>query len=151
MINNKESMSDLAPEAQARKALAHILGRIREDSRVGWYLGLGTESFALATEALASLTHEPVKNVREAYAPINPRNPAADDDERTIVCANISEDEEAALKEVITLLENQAEAATVAAAHDTHHDAFAILTQAREKESLASELFHLSLKLTKAA
>ena len=76
MINAHRSMRDLAPDAQARKALAHILSRVREDSRVGFYLGYGTESFALATEALASLTGEEVLKVRKTYEPLSPADPA---------------------------------------------------------------------------
>lgn len=75
MIDDHLSMADLTPEVQAGKALRHILSRINRDPAVGWYLGIGTESFALATEAFAALCGVPVRQIREQFAPLDPQDP----------------------------------------------------------------------------
>ena len=81
MINDNKSMAHLAPEAQAEQALKHVLKQIRDRPEVGWYLGFGTETFALATEAYAALTQRDVFAVRQIFAPRNPRNPRAESDD----------------------------------------------------------------------
>lgn len=79
MNADDKSMPHLSPEECADKAIAHVLQRICEDSRVGWYLGQGTESFMLLTEALARLRgYSDVQAVREAFAPENPADPCAE-------------------------------------------------------------------------
>lgn len=71
-------MQELSGEDQAKKALFHLLKQIRRDEYVGWYLGLGTQSFSLITEAYATLTQQNVGRVREQFQPMNPRNPKED-------------------------------------------------------------------------
>jgi len=71
-------MDGMPPEKQALKAIAHILTHIHRDEYVGWYLGLGTQSFALLTEAYATMTGEPVDKIRKHFKPSNPRNPKED-------------------------------------------------------------------------
>jgi signal transduction histidine kinase len=57
-------MDELFPEEQARRAIVHVLARIRDHEVVGYYMGLGSQSFDLLTEAYASLTHIAVQDVR---------------------------------------------------------------------------------------
>jgi hypothetical protein len=71
-------MEGMSPDKQALKAIAHILTHIRRGEYVGWYLGVGTQSFSLLTEAYATLPHEDVGKVRELFEPKNPRNPKED-------------------------------------------------------------------------
>ncbi len=66
---NKTQMDDWLPEDQARKAIGHVLRRIKDSPDLGYHLGLGTESFALLTEAAATLYNEPVEKVREHFRP----------------------------------------------------------------------------------
>lgn len=68
-------MDDLEPVEQARKSIRHILRLISDHPEVGWYLGLGTQSFALLTEALASIDGTTVKDVREKFRPLRAKNP----------------------------------------------------------------------------
>ena len=68
-------MDFMDPQKQALKAISHTLSRIHADEYVGWYLGIGTQSFSLLTEAYAALTQEDVSKVRELFKPRNPRNP----------------------------------------------------------------------------
>ncbi len=75
---DETQMAGMPPDKQALKAIAHILSHIRRDEYVGWYLGVGTQSFSLLTEAYASMTQEDVVKVRELFEPQNPRNPKED-------------------------------------------------------------------------
>jgi hypothetical protein len=54
---------------KARKAIVHVLNRIRSDEKVRYYLGAGTESFEQLTGAYASLCDLPVDDVRNRYIP----------------------------------------------------------------------------------
>jgi hypothetical protein len=76
-----KSMPDLNPTEQAKKAIQHILIRIRDDSNIGWYMGLGTAAFTMLTEAAASLYGEPIEKVREAFLPRDPKDPRKREDE----------------------------------------------------------------------
>lgn len=68
-------MAGEPPEEQSKKAIGHILGIIRDHNHVGWYLGDGTQSFSLLTEAYSTLSGQPVAQVRDAYEPIRATNP----------------------------------------------------------------------------
>jgi hypothetical protein len=68
-------MKGLSAEEQAKKALNHILNRIRVDPIIGWYLGYGTQSFSLLTEAYAALFSKSLKEVQDEFMPENPRDP----------------------------------------------------------------------------
>ncbi|MBC8009945.1 MAG: hypothetical protein H7067_07600 [Burkholderiales bacterium] len=116
MITNHKSMEGLTPAEQARKALVHILGQIRDRPYVGYYLGYGTESFALATEALASLTDTTPLGVRERYEPKTARDPRQEGMKEGRECASVeagglSEIEHANLLAAVTELETAAKAA----------------------------------------
>ncbi len=69
-----------ASEEKAKAAISHVLGQIRTHEGIGWFMGVGTQSFTLLTEAAAELWNEPVEKVREHFKPTNPRNPAAEKD-----------------------------------------------------------------------
>jgi hypothetical protein len=62
-------MADLSAADQARKALHHTLCQIHDRWPVAWYLGHGTQTFALLTEALAAHSDKTVDEIREGYAP----------------------------------------------------------------------------------
>jgi len=74
-IWNSTSMDNLSPEAKAQKAIRHVLNRIEEHPEIGYYLGIGTESFALLTEADATFNKADVELTRKRFAPMNARNP----------------------------------------------------------------------------
>lgn len=76
-IMEATSMDGKAPLDQAKKAIQHTLHRISEHPTVGWYCGAGTATFALLTEAAATLFGEPVRKVREYYQPKDVTNPQA--------------------------------------------------------------------------
>jgi hypothetical protein len=68
LLEDKQ-MAGVAPEDQAKRALRHVLEQIRDNPKVGYEMGFGSQSFALVTEAFATLTGEPVEEVREIYLP----------------------------------------------------------------------------------
>lgn len=84
-------MDGKTPLEKSRTAILHVLNRIHTDPATGWYLGLGTESFALLTEAYAALSSNEatLATVRECFAPLHPANPALDDEakQRAVECA----------------------------------------------------------------
>lgn len=66
-------MDGVPPEEQARRAIAHTLGRIRDHQVIGYHMGLGSQSFDLLTEAYASLTGIQVAEVRRQFECRNPQ------------------------------------------------------------------------------
>lgn len=58
-----------------KQAIKHVLTRIRDDSRVGYYFCEFTESFELLTQAFSALTGKPVEAVRNEYRPRSPSKP----------------------------------------------------------------------------
>lgn len=82
LLTSRE-MNGVAPTEQAKQAIRHVLEQAYSRPHWGWYLGLGTQSFGLLTEALATLTDEPdLGKVRESWACTNAVNPAEDPDLR---------------------------------------------------------------------
>lgn len=70
------SMDGLTPEQKAVTAIRYILRRIADHPEVGYYLGLGTESFALLTEADAALNNNAsVEETRRKFRPVRACNP----------------------------------------------------------------------------
>jgi hypothetical protein len=55
--------------ACVQKAIDHVLFRIRDEANVSNFLGVGTESYSLLTNAKALLTNQPVDEVREEILP----------------------------------------------------------------------------------
>jgi hypothetical protein len=66
------SMQGLTAEQQAKQAIEHLLKRVRDDDRMYFMIGLGSESFALLTEAYATLTGSDVVAIRKLLAGITP-------------------------------------------------------------------------------
>lgn len=66
-IYTHTQMDGLFPEEQARRAIVHVLARIRDHEVVGYYMGLGSQSFDLLTEAYAALTGIAVDDVRRQF------------------------------------------------------------------------------------
>jgi len=80
-IYTHTQMDGLFPEEQARRAIVHVLARIRDHETVGYYLGLGSQSFDLLTEAYAALTYIAVEDVRRQFQCKRPQ-PASKQEER---------------------------------------------------------------------
>lgn len=158
MINDHRQMTDKTPEQQAIRALEHILNRVADHPYVGYYLGYGSQSFALLTEAFASLTGRDVKAVREDYAPTCPRDPVKEakqqlGDENAEEHGSkplLDSDESEALEQVEALLESLARDDYMAAAIDTSHSGFELLQKAGHKEELASTVASLNAKYGKS-
>lgn len=72
-------MSELPAEKQAAKAIAHTLRNISERPGVAWYLGHGTQTYALLTEAHATLHGITMAEAQENWPPAD--QPKFDDDE----------------------------------------------------------------------
>ena len=66
---NEPQMSDLPAEKQAAKAIAHTLRNISERPGVAWYLGHGTQTYALLTEAHATLCGITMEQAQENWPP----------------------------------------------------------------------------------
>jgi hypothetical protein len=62
-------MTDLPAEKQAAKAIAHTLRNISERPGVAWYLGHGTQTYALLTEAHATLHGITMAEAQENWPP----------------------------------------------------------------------------------
>ena len=80
MTNSMDLMTDLqmagqSKEEQAKKALRHLLHQIQYHHAIGYFLGPGTQTFSLVTEAVATLFNLPVEAVRTNFKPRHPRNP----------------------------------------------------------------------------
>jgi hypothetical protein len=68
-------MDNLTPEQKSAVAIRHVLGLIKRHPEVGFYLGLGTQSFALLTEADAANYGVDLEHVRRHYRSESPKNP----------------------------------------------------------------------------
>lgn len=75
---SKPQMSDLPAEKQAAKAIRHTLMNISERPGVAWYLGHGTQTYALLTEAYATLLGHTIEFTQENWPPAAPREVAPD-------------------------------------------------------------------------
>lgn len=62
-------MKDLPAEKQAAKAIAHTLRNISERPGVAWYLGYGTQTYALLTEAHSTLHGITMEEAQENWPP----------------------------------------------------------------------------------
>jgi Lar family restriction alleviation protein len=62
-------MTDIPAEKQAAKAIAHTLRNISERPGVAWYLGHGTQTYALLTEAHATLHGITMEEAQENWPP----------------------------------------------------------------------------------
>ena len=71
----KPQMEGMTGEQKAKKAIRHVLEQIRNNPDIGWYLGVGTQSYSLLTEAAATLFERPHEEVWNHFRPQNPRDP----------------------------------------------------------------------------
>lgn len=78
MFDAEPQMQGMPPEEQSKKAIGHVLVQIRDHPHIGWYLGYGTQSFDLLTEAFATLTNQRIDQTRDRYEPTHPTNPKED-------------------------------------------------------------------------
>lgn len=62
-------MEGIAPLDQAKRAIAYALQQVADNKHIGWHAGVGTQSFALLTEAAATLYERPIEEVRKRFAP----------------------------------------------------------------------------------
>lgn len=62
-----KQMEGQSAEEQAKRAILHVLQQIRENKKAADVFGLGSQSFALLTEAAATMFNEPVEKVRAHY------------------------------------------------------------------------------------
>jgi Lar family restriction alleviation protein len=69
MFDPQPQMTDLPAEKQAAKAIAHTLRNISERPSVAWYLGHGTQTYALLTEAHATLHGITMEKAQENWPP----------------------------------------------------------------------------------
>jgi len=72
-------MDNMPAIEQAKRAIAHILNQGLENPYLGYYIGLGTQSFALLTEAAATLWGEPVEKVRKNFSNPFAKDPTKED------------------------------------------------------------------------
>jgi len=75
MFDAQPQMQGKSPEEQSKQAIGHVLLQICNHPHIGWYLGFGTQSFDLLTEAFATLTNQPIEQVRDRFEPTNATNP----------------------------------------------------------------------------
>ena len=54
-----------------QEAITYLLGRIRDDERLYFLLGAGSQSFDLLTEAYSALTCNDLETVRKNLAGVN--------------------------------------------------------------------------------
>lgn len=66
---SQPQMTNLPAEKQAEKAIAHTLRNIAERPGVAWYLGHGTQTYALLTESLATLSGKGMDEIKSIYPP----------------------------------------------------------------------------------
>jgi hypothetical protein len=65
----RREMEGASPEMQAITAITYMLQHFKEDRTAHNLFGFRTRPYGLLTEALASLTGEDLKTVRERYLP----------------------------------------------------------------------------------
>ena len=75
-------MDDLAKPRKAELAIGHALQQIRDLPEFGYEAGVGTQTFALLTEALAAILGAPVDKIRRMYAPRRAAPRGQDDTKR---------------------------------------------------------------------
>ena len=75
MSLSQKQMEGEEPLAQARQALSYVLGQIHDRPEVGWYLGIGTQTFALLTEAFATIAGKDLADVIDRFNCPNAADP----------------------------------------------------------------------------
>ena len=62
-------METLSRDNQCLQAITHTLTVIRDNPNVAWFLGVGSQTWALLTEAYATLTGQTMADVRRLFRP----------------------------------------------------------------------------------
>lgn len=68
-MSEDKQMTDLSPREQAVRAISHTLGQTTQNPELAYWIGYGSQTRALLTEALASLTGEHLETIRGRYEP----------------------------------------------------------------------------------
>lgn len=68
-IESHQQMEGMPPLAQAKKALRYFLVRLSEHKALAYHIDPLTQSFALLTEAYASVSDQKLEEVREEFSP----------------------------------------------------------------------------------
>lgn len=63
-----KSMEGLTAEQQATKALKHLLQKLKDDDRLYYLIGAGSQSFDLLTEAYATLAGVDLAELRKSVS-----------------------------------------------------------------------------------
>lgn len=66
-------MTELSATEQATKAIHHTLLRIADHATVAYFCGYGTQTYALLTEACATLRGKSIAAIQCGYPPAQPR------------------------------------------------------------------------------
>ena len=74
-IMTDRQMETLSRDNQSLQAITHTLTTIRDNPNVAWFLGVGTQTWALLTEAYATLTGRDVAEVRRLFRPASAHPP----------------------------------------------------------------------------
>lgn len=93
-LDTTRQLATLDPKAQARCAIHYTLDRIKHDPHLAWYCGLGTQTFSLLTEVLATIDDVPVETVRKAFRPpsaVNPAEQRVEGNADTLACQTIDD------------------------------------------------------------
>jgi hypothetical protein len=72
-IEDAREMEGMPPIDQAKMAITYALQRIKDERQIGYHMGVGTQAFALLTEAAASLWGTDLEKVRYDFAPRSER------------------------------------------------------------------------------
>jgi Lar family restriction alleviation protein len=87
---NEPQMTDLPAEKQAAKAIQHTLARISEQPTVAYHCGYGTQTYALLTEAHATLHGITMEEAQENYPPAQARELEPDERRQCPFCGEHS-------------------------------------------------------------
>ncbi len=79
-------MKDLPAEKQAARAIIHALNRISDHPVVAYHCGCGTQTYALLTEAHATLHGITMEEAQENYPPAQPRELELDERRQCPFC-----------------------------------------------------------------
>lgn len=145
-IDSVREMDGQPVEQQSRRAILHILTRIRTHSGIGYYCGSGTQTFSLLTEAYATLTGEPVERIRDQFAPTAPKDPAAEarEEAHRSKTVRVAQEHIDTLRDAADLLEALSTTDVLSATRGHTLEAW---NDADRKETLACQLRSLGYRL----
>jgi hypothetical protein len=80
VLMESENMTGKTTEQKSAEAIEHALRQIRCTPGAAWFLGLGSHTWALLTEAHAAITGDDLADVRARFMPISASNPQCSED-----------------------------------------------------------------------